>query len=65
MNWKLSPGLWECGPYSITLQFCERRKLEQYELYDHTRFVDVFPNVASAKLRAEQMGVPEFTLEVQ
>lgn len=56
MNWKLKPGLWECDPFTIQLQFCERRRVEMYELYDNTRFDSTHESVAKAKARAEELA---------
>jgi hypothetical protein len=49
-------GIWILGPLTIRREVEPRTNVYEYELFDSTRYVDKFPNLAAAMAHAQQLG---------
>lgn len=57
MEWIERHGIWTCGAFTVRLDFNPRTEIALFELYDSTRYVDVFSSAQAAQDHARSMCV--------
>jgi hypothetical protein len=53
VKWSQQRGTWICGPWTVRVEHCPRRKLTYFELYDACRFVQAFASAQEAMQHAQ------------